>query len=71
MKGLIGFWPADETVIIQKRRKNKLTNKFEIREEPWTHYGILMDNLSKIKNRQNKEIDKVLKKLRILIMKTL
>lgn len=63
MKGLIGFWPADETVIIQKRRKNKLTNKFEIREEPWTHYGILMDNLSKIKNRQNKEIDKVLKKI--------
>lgn len=63
MKGLVGFWPANEQIMIQKRRKNKTTRKFEMRDELWTHYAILMDKLTKIKARQNKEIDKVLKNI--------
>lgn len=61
LKGLTGIWPVDELVEVEKRRKNKVTKKFEIKKEQWTHYAILMDTLAKLKTRQNKEIDKVLK----------
>lgn len=61
LKGLTGIWPVDELVEVEKRRKNKVTKKFEMRKEQWTNYAILMDTLAKLKVRQNKEIDKVLK----------
>ena len=61
IKGLIGHYPTDGLIEVEKRRKNKETGKFEKRKELWSPYAILMDSLSKIKNRQNKEVDKILK----------
>ena len=61
IKGLVGHYPSDSLIEIEKRRKNKETGKFEKRKELWSPYAILMDNLGKIKNRQNKEVDKILK----------
>lgn len=52
-------WPEDEKVKIMKRRKNKITGKFGQVEEEWTHYAIAMDTMTKIKARQNKEVEKI------------
>lgn len=60
LKALMGYWSLDEKIILQKRRKNKITNKFEVREEEWTMYQYVADLMTKIKARQNKTSDKMM-----------
>lgn len=59
IKGLSDFWSKDEEFIVEKKRKNKITGKFNKVQERWSPYAIVFDNLTKIRNRQNKEIKKI------------
>lgn len=59
IKGLSDYWNHEEKIVIEKRRKNKITGKFNKVKEEWTPYAIELDNLTKIRNRQNKEIKKI------------
>lgn len=59
IKALSDYWPHNEKIIIEKRRKNKITGKFNKVQEEWSPYAIAMDNLTKVRNRQNKEIKKI------------
>lgn len=59
IKGLSDFWNHEEKITIKKKRKNKITGKFNNVQEEWSPYAIAFDNLTKIRNRQNKEIKKI------------
>lgn len=59
LKSLSSYWPKDEKIDVEKKRKNKITGKFNKVVEQWSHYEIAMDLMTKIKVRQNKEADKI------------
>lgn len=59
IKGLSDYWNHEEKITIEKKRKNKITGKFNNVQEEWSPYAIAFDNLTKIRNRQNKEIKKI------------
>lgn len=61
MKALSGYWPKSETTIVTRRRKNKITGKMGNVELEWSMYELADDILKKVKARQNKIVDKVLK----------
>lgn len=59
IKGLSDFWDHEEKITVEKKRKNKITGKFNNVKEEWSQYAIAFNNLTKIRNRQNKEIKKI------------
>lgn len=63
LKALLGYWTDEERILVTKRRKNKITGKFAQVELEWTMYEYVADELAKIKNRQNKNADKIQKQL--------
>lgn len=54
---------ADEIFIVEKRKKNKETGKFEKREVNQTLYEYVYDIMKKVKNRQNTIIKKAINQL--------
>jgi single-stranded-DNA-specific exonuclease len=56
---------ADETFIVEKRKKNKETGKFEKHKVNQNLYEYVYDIMKKVKNRQNTMIKKAIKKLSI------
>lgn len=63
LKSLLGYWNENEIIVVKRRRKNKLTGKFEQVELEWSLYEYVADEIAKVKNRQNKTTDKVQKEL--------
>ena len=63
LKSLLGYWNENEIIVVKRRRKNKLTGKFEQAELEWSLYEYVADEIAKVKNRQNKTTDKVQKEL--------
>lgn len=63
MKALSDYWNDDEKVIVERRRKNKITGKMDKVQLEWSHYELADDELKKVKARQNKIVDKLIKGL--------
>lgn len=63
LKSLMSYWLESEIIIVNKRRKNKITAKFEKLDLEWTMYQYVEDIVTKIKARQNKASDNVQKML--------
>ena len=61
MKSLSGYWPIDQTTTVTRRRKNKITGKMDKVDLEWTMYELAEDTLKKVRTKQNKIVDKVLK----------
>lgn len=61
MKSLSGYWPIDQTTTVTRRRKNKVTGKMDKVDLEWTMYELAEDTLKKVRTKQNKIVDKVLK----------
>lgn len=64
MKSLSGYWPIEQTTIVTRRRKNKVTGKMDKVDLEWTMYELAEDTLKKVRAKQNKIVDKVLKESR-------
>lgn len=60
---LAGVHDEAERVTVERRRKNKVTGKMEKVELQWSPYTLALDNLTKIKSKQDRTIKKVVKKL--------
>ena len=54
IKALYGHWNEDETIIVNRRRKNKITGKFNKIDLEWSMYEYAHDTLNKIKAKQDK-----------------
>lgn len=63
LKSLMSYWLETEIIVVNKRRKNKITGKFEKLDLEWTMYQYVEDIVTKIKARQNKASDKIQKML--------
>src|SRR5699024_1292522 len=54
IKALYGHWNEDETIIVNRRRKSKITGKFNKVDLEWSMYEYAHDTLNKIKTKQDK-----------------
>lgn len=63
LKSLFNYWPVDEFIEVEKRRKNKSTGKFNKVLLKWTMYQYAADELSKVKAKQDKITNKLEKQL--------
>ena len=54
IKALYGHWNEDETIIVNRRRKSKITGKFNKVDLEWSMYEYAHDTLTKIKAKQDK-----------------
>lgn len=63
VKALAGVYDEDEKVVVKRRRKSKITGKMEQVELQWSHYTLALDELTKLKSKQDRTITKVVKKI--------
>lgn len=61
--GLAGVYHVNDMVQVERKRKNKATGKMEKVTLEWSHYELILDELTKIKSKQDRTITKVVKKL--------
>lgn len=62
LKSLFGFWDEDATIVVERRRKNKASGKFEKVELTWSYYEYIYDIITKIKAKQDKIVNNTQKK---------
>lgn len=63
VNSLAGIYPVDEFVDVERRRKSKITNKMEKITLKWNRYTIALDELTKLKSKQDRTINKVVKNI--------
>lgn len=60
---LAGVYDENDFVEVERKRKSKATGKMEKVTLEWSHYTLILDELTKIKSKQDRTITKVVKKL--------
>ena len=63
VNALAGIYDEEELVPVDRKRKSKVTGKMEKVTLQWSHYTLILDELTKIKSKQDRTITKVVKKL--------
>ena len=63
VNALAGVYNEDELIEVERKRKSKVTGKMEKVTLMWSHYTLILDELTKIKSKQDRTITKVVKKI--------